>query len=1066
MVFFFDVFHFAGQMVDTIEELVAMTVTNHNKLLIAQSDFSIEVRDLLSENKEPLFSFPTVDRVQCLTHCASGNYIATLEGKQTNQKSDVLIARVYINWETDFVVNECKKCTKYVKRFMRARIAGVVTPSCTKDDEDYLDMIEIPVSYSTATCITCCQKTGRLLIASGSTLYLFQKVYLRGHNGKSPAFIDFVPLAQIFQMSFAPVSVTICENVITANNHKMVSVFRLKRVAGSDEVKPEPTSNENTSIYEDIIPETSLTPKNEVMTKNGAIHINNLITALKSNDETKYFKTLKNILSPNSFPIPVYLKGVNETLTDQKKTPFVILPPRSHCEIKNTKIEDNFVETHSSSKEISVMAESLLALHLCDPDEIIVKTALQVLTRDSPQKPGMDNYYEQFCVGGKQFICLNFLIVIGQEGYLFHLNADKLQDGLQFVTFFHFATQVISATFESCFLHLLTRIGVETYNIPTLRPIVFNEIPVLNKCTEWASVFAFTTFMGVFNFVRSDDCIAVLTTSTEGKKGKESLPWTVYSLKLPKIYDTFKEIEEMCKYLDDNKDTKRYLLTEGYLMMQMALNFHYCITNKDDINQVLEHFKTSTKNLVKLYFESKNLEDTKTGTAIALSSNINPGEIIKEFEKDESYTPHIMYMLKKWIVKNDNAISSTNAEWIIRLLEDNNEISKLTQYLIFNEKICRSDGHRAVPFLKRSLHSTEPPDVHVLFVLCVLYTQQCLQSEAIEILGSLRKQNGDFKKAFIDVAIENWTFLFENVTKNDNELTNFSEFTSVLIENLPHETSEILTKLIKNEIFPLADVVQMLLKQIPCQVSMEKGHLVLQTFLESVFSRKIVTTANDPGVNNCLKILLRSYLTQLRVKVPKNSSSALVIPEPIFGEKLPEYIIYLPVVDSCNYVALRKLQDLIWSKLLTEDAVKEVIDTLPSMEMKLNVLAMLNSFDVAKELVKNNCFSVIFPYAKVCFSGVKKWRDLIILVQNRMAEIKDTERSNAEYEEIFDQILDHLSHTMTPSQLNAVLEPIIPKKDDTYWKHIMKAQQISYAKDVKDLIINTSQQLLNSNSLY
>lgn len=40
---------------------------------------------------------------------------------------------------------------------------------------------------------------------------------------------------------------------------------------------------------------------------------------------------------------------------------------------------------------------------------------------------------------------------------------------------------------------------------------------------------------------------------------------------------------------------------------------------------------------------------------------------------------------------------------------------------------------------------------------------------------------------------------------------------------------------------------------------------------------------------------------------------------------------------------------------------------------------------------------------QVCVSGVKKWRDLIILVQNRMAEIKDTERSNAEYEEIFDR---------------------------------------------------------------
>lgn len=36
-------------------------------------------------------------------------------------------------------------------------------------------------------------------------------------------------------------------------------------VSGSDESKPEPTYSENTSIYEDIIPETCLTPKTEGM---------------------------------------------------------------------------------------------------------------------------------------------------------------------------------------------------------------------------------------------------------------------------------------------------------------------------------------------------------------------------------------------------------------------------------------------------------------------------------------------------------------------------------------------------------------------------------------------------------------------------------------------------------------------------------------------------------------------------------------------------------------------------------------------------------------------------------
>lgn len=39
----------------------------------------------------------------------------------------------------------------------------------------------------------------------------------------------------------------------------------------------------------------------------------------------------------------------------------------------------------------------------------------------------MDNCLEQFCVGGEQFISLNFLIVTGQEGFLFYTTADKLQ---------------------------------------------------------------------------------------------------------------------------------------------------------------------------------------------------------------------------------------------------------------------------------------------------------------------------------------------------------------------------------------------------------------------------------------------------------------------------------------------------------------------------------------------------------------------------------------------------------------------------------------------------------------
>lgn len=159
------------------------------RLLIAQSDYTIEVRDLQSADKKPLFSFPTVDKVHSIVHCASGkckveftefvqviksnhthsryytgNYVVTLEGKQaSSHKSEILVTRVYTNWEADFVVNEYRKSNKYPKRFMRARISGVVTPSSVQADEDYLDMIEIPVSYSTGTQITCCQVSARVM---------------------------------------------------------------------------------------------------------------------------------------------------------------------------------------------------------------------------------------------------------------------------------------------------------------------------------------------------------------------------------------------------------------------------------------------------------------------------------------------------------------------------------------------------------------------------------------------------------------------------------------------------------------------------------------------------------------------------------------------------------------------------------------------------------------------------------------------------------------------------------------------------------------------------------------
>lgn len=64
------------------------------------------------------------------------------------------------------------------------------------------------------------------------------------------------------------------------------------------------------------------------------------------------------------------------------------------------------------------------------------------------------------------------------------------------------------------------------------------------------------------------------------------------------------------------------------------------------------------------------------------------------------------------------------------------------------------------------------------------------------------------------------------------------------------------------------------------------------------------------------------------------------------------------------------------------------------------------------------------------------------------------------------ETLEHLAEIMNPTQLSVVFESSIPKESEVYWKYIMKSQQISYAKDIKELVINTSQQLLQSNTFY
>lgn len=51
----------------------------------------------------------------------------------------------------------------------------------------------------------------------------------------------------------------------------------------------------------------------------------------------------------------------------------------------------------------------------------------------------------------------------------------RLQGELQCVAVFNFTAHVLNIIFDTCFLHVLTDTGLETYNLPTLRSVILNE---------------------------------------------------------------------------------------------------------------------------------------------------------------------------------------------------------------------------------------------------------------------------------------------------------------------------------------------------------------------------------------------------------------------------------------------------------------------------------------------------------------------------------------------------------------------------------------------------------------
>jgi len=108
---------------------------------------------------------------------------------------------------------------------MRARIAGLVSPSVTEQDEESLTMVEIPMTSPPAS-VASCELSGHIACLSAeSVINLFQFKIKDGAGRSKVHYADFDRLYALEMPGFSPTSISFLSNYIACMNGQQIQVI-------------------------------------------------------------------------------------------------------------------------------------------------------------------------------------------------------------------------------------------------------------------------------------------------------------------------------------------------------------------------------------------------------------------------------------------------------------------------------------------------------------------------------------------------------------------------------------------------------------------------------------------------------------------------------------------------------------------------------------------------------------------------------------------------------------------------------------------------------------------------
>ncbi|BES92022.1 Hermansky-Pudlak syndrome 3 [Nesidiocoris tenuis] len=1088
MVRVISVHHFDSQVIKTCEEPLAATSAPPDRILAALPHHVIEVHDL-SQRGQASFSFPTVDRVHELQYCLTGNYVATLEKKQTRQGKEVTYARVYTNWD--------KRTETDLDQAMRARIAGRVTPSSSQTGVDVLEMIELPVRFPTVTALTCCQETGNVLVGSENIICVFQLV-TRTHDISRQKFLDFELWPVTLELSFTPSRLKMAEDVVAAMSLTCLHVFRINKGFAR------PTDWTSTS------PRKSNQHKNAANSKkkeeankrpDSPIRLGDLLKEV-SEVGGKQHETLK--ISNGSLPVLALLPSlttgslVNNPARNLRNSPFK--PPSAvvmGVAIREIPANEPWAE------QMTTMVESLLQLELGDWGEGMVKDefkclALRPLYRIKTKYPSKN---ESSCPRFRSaaycnLVAFNCVVSTQQEGFMYHFpvsDGEVLSLG-KCISEYNFTSAVKHIILEPYLLHALTSTGLETYTTRAIHAIdEENEELACPPLEEPVCLVGLRSFIGVVDVQITNSFIVIMSSSSDPHNKYENHEETLYCLKLPtagRLYTDMMALGSSHRF--SSPQTYWQLLIEAHCVLRSITS----VSTDPDFkpHQVeLDLFRESCALLAEYYLCSFDDEDDwNIGYKYTLMAELTPTQLMERLKKlgvdakrvncKINYNGGLLHYLRLCLIAcDDESKMPVNA---LNTLLDMLDVAAvkpvkpfLLSSLVLESSLLRQfSNERSIRMISTQVKESKK-DVEALdcLALAVLYTSKQKTKEAGEALDLCKDPD-----QYINLLSEYWHLLFDNsrklakVTPDDWEDVTLSELSVLLIDKKPLELSTVLSRLVTDSnTLKLRDILEVFLVYLPARMGREGtkvGH-VLQLFLEGVFHKlhendaSFFINAKDDHYVEALNILMRSLLSGLVVKNVSRHDTMIQNGDPrlLFGGKRHKFLNLLPPCSDPDFVpethsSLLKLQCLMCTKWLNESALAELVQFVGEfveVNYGLSLMVLAQPQKAVALLLERNP-PALLQYVADMLTTEAELKHVVTLVQAKADDEVDLAESGSKtYSELLDKLLNQLARTLNCELFNRIVPP--GKEFDCYK---MRCRQTEHANHIKEMIMVTGHRFM------